>query len=37
VRAGKKKVVLGLRLFCNPAALVAPIRRQVPPDRLKDI
>jgi hypothetical protein len=37
VRAGQKKVVLGLRLFCNPAALVALIRRQVPADRLKNI
>jgi hypothetical protein len=37
VRAGKKKVMLGLQLFCNPAALVALIRLQVPPDRLKDI
>jgi hypothetical protein len=37
VRAGKEKVMLNLLLFCNPAVLVALIRRQVPADRLKNI
>ena len=37
VHAGKKKINLSLMLFCNPAALVALIRRQVPADRLKNI
>jgi len=37
VRAGEKKINLSLILFSNPAALVALIRRQVPPDRLKNI
>ena len=37
VRAGEKKINLSLILFSDPAALVALIRRQVPPDRLKNI
>jgi hypothetical protein len=37
VRAGEKKINLSLMLYCNPAALVALIRRHVPADRLKNI
>jgi hypothetical protein len=37
VRAGEKRINLSLMLYCNPAALVALIRRHVPADRLKGI
>jgi hypothetical protein len=30
VRAGEKKITLRLMLFCDPSALVALIRRNVP-------
>jgi hypothetical protein len=35
IRAGEKKITLSLMLFCDPSALVALIRRNVPADRLK--
>jgi hypothetical protein len=35
LRAGEKKITLSLMLFCDPSALVALIRRNVPADRLK--
>jgi hypothetical protein len=37
VRAGEKKIGLSVMFYCNPAALVALIRRHVPADRLKNI
>ena len=37
VRADDKKINLSLMLYCNPAALIALIRRHVPADRLKNI
>jgi hypothetical protein len=37
VRAGRKKIALRLMLFCDPSALIALIRHEVPADRLRDL